>query len=236
MTTIQKKTRPLHRIEGIIVKTIDYQEYDKLLHVFTKSDGMRTLIAKNANHPKSRGSLPASPLTHAEFVFQNPEKPLPLCREITPIAHYLELRKDIDRLNDACKMANVLYETLMPGKEAPLLFDLFKCYLDKLVKLQGAPSLVTSFILKLLRHEGVFTLPLYCDECHEELNGFHACDRGFYCEKHAPDKTLVFLPQEQQMLQHLMFCRQLSSIVTTPLKEHFLWKVDALYQKQRSNF
>ncbi|MEM1283505.1 MAG: DNA repair protein RecO [Chlamydiota bacterium] len=231
MNTARKRTRPLHRLEGIIVKAIDYQEYDKLLHVFTKKEGMCALMAKRANHPKTRGVLPCSPLTHAEFVFENPEKALPICREISPISHNLDLRKDIDRLNDACKMASVLHATLMPGKGVPLLFDLFKCYLDQLTKSEGSPPIVSSFILKLLRHEGVFTLPLHCMECQEQLDAFSACDCGFFCSRHAPDKTLSFSGEEQQILYLLMYSRQLSSIVEAPVNELFVRKVEALYKK-----
>jgi DNA repair protein RecO len=231
-----KRNRPLHRAEGIIVKTIDYQEYDTILHVFTKNEGMRSFIAKRARHPRSRGTLPSSPLTHAEFVFENPDKPLPICREISPVSYYLSLRKDIDSLTNACKMACILHETLLPGKAAPLLFGLFKCYLDQMAKSQGSQSLVASFLLKFLRHEGVFTLPLYCTECDQELTGFYVCHHGFFCCEHAPERTLFFSNEEQQMLHQLMYSRQFSLIMQLSVEERFLLKIESLYKKLKVSF
>lgn len=230
----QYRTRPLHRIEGIIVKTFDYQEYDKLIQIFTKSEGMRTLIAKKANHPKSRAALPSSPFIHAEFVFDSPEKTLPVCREVTPISHYLGLRKNIDRLNSACKMVSALCDALLPGKEAPLLFDLLKCYFDKLLETEGSRPLEASFLLKLLRHEGVFALPLSCSECQQLLDDVYVGDQGFFCEAHATAQPLIFSARELAALQTLMYSRHMGAITETIVKEHFLWKIEALYKKVQS--
>lgn len=219
---------PLHRIEGIVVKTIDYQEYDKILHVFTPSDGMRSLIAKRARHHRSRGVLAAFPFLHAQFVFECPEKQLPVCREISPIAHYLELRENSGRLSDACKMASLLYGALLPGKQAPLLFALFKSYLDRTVETQGSRSLVASFYLKLLRHEGVFTLPLCCAECGCETAGFYASSEGFFCASHTFERTLFFSPLEAEMLYLLMYSRQFLPILQTSIDEGFFERIERL--------
>lgn len=233
MKCFRVKARPLHRIEAIVVKVIDYQECDKIIYVFTATEGMRTVIAKRARHVGSKGLLAVAPFLHAQFLLENPEKPLPLCREISPIAHYLDLRRDLDRLHDACKMAAVLYETLLPGKAAPLLFGLFKCYLDQMLKTSGSASLVASFFLKFLRHEGVFTLPLCCMECGLEAVGFYVCEEGFFCSSHAPRKGLFFSPQEELLLRQLMYGRQLSAIMQAAVNQQMMYKIEALFKQQR---
>lgn len=227
----KKKIKDLYRIEGIIVKTIDYQEFDKILYVFTKTEGMRTFMAKNANRQKNRGSMPSSPLTHAEFLFENPDYTMPTCREITPISYHLGLRKNIQQLTDACKMASALYDTLLPNKESPLLFALLNCYLCHMTSSPNSSNLLASFLLKLLKHEGIFTLPLRCGECEQNLEEFYVSYDGFYCESHVSDRSLYFNCSEQQMLTTLLHARQLIEVDSLPTNSNFLTKVDSLHKK-----
>lgn len=143
------------RIEGLILKVFNYQEQDKILHVFTE-EGIKHFIFKGL---KQNASLIA-PLILAEFIYSplNPNSNLLPCYDIYPLNYHLFLRKDFLKLKIACLMVQILHESQLPDNPSENLYRLFKEYLKKI---EGTPhlfSLFLSFRLKLLKYEGILSL------------------------------------------------------------------------------
>lgn len=144
------------KIEGIILKTFDYLEQDKILHVFT-GEGIKHFIIKGM---RKKNSSSASPLVLAEFLYapQNLHSNLLPCYEIFSLNFYLYLRKDLSKLKIACLMSQVLYDSQLPDNPSVGLYHLFKEYLKKIEVCSNLVSLFLSFRLKLLKYEGTFSI------------------------------------------------------------------------------
>ncbi len=227
-----KKPKCLIRIQGITLKSIDYGEYDKILHVFTREEGILHLIAKGANRPTSANKTGSQSLIDAEFLTEKKGEghSLHVCREITPSDYRLYLRDDIDKLRTGCGLAHAVLRSQIPEHPAPPLFSLFHIYLDRIKVSANMPALSASFALKLLRYEGLFALPAGCSECgHFFPDGFFS-EKLFYCADHRPEKSLFFSEEEFQILFLLAYSREISLIESLPISPELIKKIEiALY-------
>lgn len=82
-------TAPVLRLKGIILSAIDFKEYDRILNVFSRDEGIVSLIVNGANR-SSKGKPLTAPLTYAEFVYSETRGNLLRCREVTPLATHLK--------------------------------------------------------------------------------------------------------------------------------------------------
>ncbi|MEC7839959.1 MAG: DNA repair protein RecO [Chlamydiota bacterium] len=223
----QKKHQLLERFEGITLKSIDYREFDKILYIFTQSEGVKHLIVKGAKRPKSRAKAALSPLVHAEFLCEKKmgQSELTVCREISTMNLNLFLRENIDMLESACAMARAIQKTQLPNCPTPLLFELFKAYIEKIKNCSSLPNLVASFHLKLLRHDGILALPPRCNQCEDLLTKAYFYDSQPYCQHHAPPKSLQFNEEELNRMATLTFSRDLREIMELQLPEQLPQKI-----------
>ena len=59
----------LYKTEGIVLKSMEYQEADKIVTIFTKDYGKITAIAKGVRKTKSKFGSSLEILTHSVFLF-----------------------------------------------------------------------------------------------------------------------------------------------------------------------
>lgn len=139
---------------GILLQAIPYLGQKKILKVFTPEEGLLSFFAQ---------STKLDPFCIAEWVYRKKSQkemyPLLDASLIDPLLH---LRSDYATLSAAGQMAKDLLQTQLPHKKAPELFKLVVLYLQRL---SDAPAtLLASFRLKLLHHEGLLS--------HEQEEGF----------------------------------------------------------------
>lgn len=155
----------IEQVEGIILHTLDYQDYDQIITVFSKEEGMIKFIIKGAKSYQKRQGITTAPLTRAEFLYTRGKSDLWKCQEMTILDYQLALRNNLVYLQTAFDFVKALQATQTGSKPAPELYQLLTIYLGRLPLSRGPANLAASFRLKLLCHEGVFTV--------EEAHFFH---------------------------------------------------------------
>jgi len=227
----------LERFKGITLKSIDYQEFDKIIYVFTQNEGVKHLIVKGAKRPKSYAKVALYPLVHAEFLCQKKGRQLDLsvCREITAINQNLFLRKDIDKLQTACTLARAIQTTQFPNCPSPLLFKLFITYIDKIKTCINLTSLTASFLLKLLRHEGILTLSARCSQCEKSLKEVYFYESQPYCEKHTPPTAIYFSAEDINNMLILTNSRDLHEITHLNISGVFPEKIQQAWFPKKTS-
>jgi len=206
------KSIELKRVEGIVIHTLDYQEYDKILRVFTADFGVLQFIMKGANRPKKRHLCCSSPLTHAIFCYKPSDKELQLCKEITVINHWLKIRCQLPVLEAACAMLQAIKKSQLLNKPSPQLYALLKMYLSKLFDMKDPLSLSCSFYLKLLRHDGLIHLCPHCISCGQSPKKIFINKGEIFCERHAKDGAFCLEENEAPLVFQLAHCKQFSEI------------------------
>jgi len=221
----------LKEIEGVVIRSFAYGEHDKILHIFTPDEGMVHLIAKGALRQKKKGSLSVEPFTLGTFFYKHkPHHKLYQCFEVVPTNLHQFLRRHIDKLNCACQMALAVVQTQMSNQAAPQLFGLLCYYLKKLETSSNPASILASFRLKLLRHDGVLSLPAHCCVCETTLLKFWFYGELTYCKAHAPQPSEYFSEEEAQQLTILALTKEFSDIETAYLPPELVEKINLFFK------
>ncbi len=107
------------KTEGLVLRETEYKDADKLLTVLTKDRGKLTLRARGVRSRSSRLKSGCQLLAYSEFtVFEN--RGHQLVDEAVPIALFMPLRADIERLSLAsyfAQTAEVLSQEDSPDSE-----------------------------------------------------------------------------------------------------------------------
>lgn len=219
----------LQKSEGVVLHALKYGDYDQILTVFTREEGLIKLIVKGAYRNQNKGSFTA-PLTQAEFIYSKRQSSLFHCREKSVVNYHLSLRESLECLEGACAMVKSLQATQVELKPAPLVYELFTCYLDRLPHTLQVKNLVSSFQLKLLRHEGLFGLTPQCSLCNIDLLTHYVVQGESFCETHKPLGNISLTPFEAQALFTMAFSRSLTLIEESEMDLNLKSKVDWLFE------
>lgn len=213
-------------IEGIVVKSIHYQESKRIITLFTR-EGLLTLMA--TVYPKQPHSVSlTTPLCIADFCYKKNDSDLHFLKEGSIISSHTSYNTSYARLEAAFCLLKTLLASQLPAKPAPLLYELTKLYLRQLPFAVAPCNLASSFTLKALRHEGLLPLEGVCTQCAaQEARSFSQGES--YCKTCAPPSTLFFTEEEWVGVQTLLFSKDLKTIDSQSLSPEAHNKIKNLF-------
>jgi DNA repair protein RecO (recombination protein O) len=188
----------MEETEAIVLKSLDYKDHERILTLFSKEEGRISLIVKGVSSSNHQKLAVTSPFCQAQFFFVRGKSELLRYRDSTILSDNHHLRSHFSHLEAAGLMAKALLDSQLPHKPAPALYALFISYLKNLPNFSNPLPLTTSFFLKMLHHEGLFT----------SLNYY-------------------FTESEQELLRDLLQCQSYKKLQEKPLTEAFAQKVYA---------
>jgi DNA repair protein RecO (recombination protein O) len=163
------------RVEGIVLKSFDYKENERIITVFTSQEGLITLIVKNIKNQNKMALT--TPFCLAEFLFIKGKSDLFKLQDGSILNDHHFLRRTLVHLQAAAEMVKIILKSQLPGKPAPKLYDLLLAYLNQLPNFEDPAPLIGSFSLKLLTHEGLFSWESI------DVSPFHVTDLEWECLK-----------------------------------------------------
>ena len=182
--------------EGVVLKTIDFRDYDQIMTVFTPERGIVKLIFKKRKPAPGLPSVKIAPLVRAEFVYTETKGDIWKCREISLLNQYLKLRENYGWLETAGHMVQWILTSQVEHKPAPKLYQLMITYLEKIPLTDNLKALEISFIFHLLKQEGLINLDLYCSICQKPLRSLYMAQGDHFCSVHAPLEAVAFNEEE----------------------------------------
>lgn len=221
----------IHKCEGIVLQSIKYGDYDQILTLFTRDEGLLKMIVKGANSRKQRNAIVSGVLTQAEFIYVRRQSSLVLCREQNILNPHLKLRNTLPCLEGACCMAKAVLTSQMEQKPVPQLYDLLVCYYNRLPFASQPATLTASFSLKVLRHEGLFGLTPHCSICHVSLIEHFISQGESYCQVHQPPQAIHLTPFQAEALFIMAYSRSLEMIEKCHLECTLQAKIDWLFKE-----
>lgn len=218
--------------EGVVVNATPFRNYDCILTVFTPLDGLVKFFCKAIyKQKKGNHSGTTTSLAVVEIIYTKGRGDLYLCVEISVVNHHLALRNNLSVLEAACKMLHSLAATQQPGKSAPELYQLFLMYLNKLPQAQFPPAIARSFLLKLLRYEGLLAFISHCSTCGKLLKDAWIHESEAYCPAHMPSDGLSLNQEERSLVEHLAFSRDFTQIACIQVSPSLSEKISYLFDK-----
>jgi len=160
----------LFKCNGVVIKTQDYKENDKLVWLFTEELGKITAIARGAKRSKSKFLSITLPLCYGEYlVFKG--KSLFNLQEGKINNSFQALLNNLDKLTYSSYIWELIDIALLEGEKNKLLFKEFVTTLYLLnTDAIEYELLIRSFELKLLKATG-YGLDLdYCTFCKKKIN------------------------------------------------------------------
>jgi DNA repair protein RecO (recombination protein O) len=172
----------LYKDEGVILKTIKLGEADRIVTIFTRSNGKVRAVAKGVRKTKSRFGARLEPFTQAELMIYKGRN-LDTITSVDIVRSFDEVRTDYRCLTSAAALAEVVEKMTEERERSQPTYSLLVAGLQAL----GAgpcDSIVPAFLIKLLSISGYHPQLSVCAGCGATsgLGGFSAGLGGAVCE------------------------------------------------------
>ena len=217
--TIKDKTT-----EGIVLRSLEYKERQRILTVFTEQFGLISVIVKGLSKKSHHLLALTTPFSQSAFVLRRQRSELFNFLDGTLLDEHLSLRGTFAHLQAAGRLGQAILRSQLPEKAAPDLYALFVSYLKQIPHLTDPTSLLLSFQLKLWKHEGHLELSDECSSC--QATPTHYLQEGeSVCSLHAKSHAQSFSAKEWTTLKELLHVRSFQKLQTIPASPQLIEKI-----------
>lgn len=227
----------LHKVEGIVIRTINYGETNKIITIYTREKGKVSVMARGARKPKSRLSSVSQLFTYGQFMYQHTSG-LGTLQQGEIISTMRVIREDLFFTAFAAyyvELTNKLTDENVPNG---FLFEFLLQTLQLLCEGKDQNVLTFIFELKMLHLAGIQPYLNGCTVCHstEGKFAFSIREGGFLCHRciHKDSYALMISKQAVKLLR-LFFYFDLSRLGDVSLKDETIREIrqviDAYYEE-----
>jgi DNA repair protein RecO (recombination protein O) len=175
------------KTEAVVLRSIRYGEADRILHLYSRTQGRVGAIAKGARKPKSRFGGRLEPFFRLDLVLHEGRGELLTVTNAATVDGYPRLRASGTALGAAARACDAVLRLLDSPEPNPPAYNLLCRYLSLLddPENERASALETalSFRLKLAMAAGFAPELAACAHCGdaEHLSGFSGAAGGVVC-------------------------------------------------------
>ena len=222
------------KTEGIVLRSLEYKDRQRIITVFTAECGLISLIVKGISHRSQHLLALTSPFCQAEFHFARGRSNLFRFIDGTVTEDHLSLRQKFSFLQTAGSMANAILRSQLPEKPSPTLYAFFCAYLKQASLFEAPQALTASFLLKMLKHEGLLALNKHCLRCGTMPSSY--LEKGeSLCQDHAPSHALYFSDEEWASLFQLAAAQQFSTLQQLKIDPSLSQKIAQLFDQRMTD-
>ncbi|WP_026689208.1 DNA repair protein RecO [Alteribacter aurantiacus] len=172
----------LQKAEGIIIRTNDYGESNKIITLFTREHGKLALMAKGAKRPKSRFASSAQLFIYGTFIFHQ-SKGVGTLNQADLTESFREVRSDLMLTAYGAYMVEIVDKLTEDRQRNPFLFELLFQMLTRINEGDDSEVLVRMFETKMLQVAGITPMLDACVNCgrQEGTFAFSVKEAGIIC-------------------------------------------------------
>nr|WP_154888042.1 DNA repair protein RecO [Paenibacillus xylanexedens] len=157
----------LYRVEGIVIRSMDYGEGNKIVTLCTESGGKAGVLVRGAKKPKSRHAALVQPFTYGQYVyFRNTGLGTLNAGEIIESNH--ELREDLVKAAYASYACELLDRVLQEEETGAFWFKQLKACLQALKEDKDPLVIISLYEMKILQAAGYGPQLDECISCNQE--------------------------------------------------------------------
>jgi|GEM_PF-1391260 len=145
----------METFEGLVLSATELVGGKKVVTLFTKESGRLSFVMPRIAKKQLTQMNLISPFTHGQYILSPSRSNLYRFNDGSIISLNLDLRNEWAHLECAGHLSSALLKSQMEGKGAPELFNLTITFLRRIPLSKNLSSLRASFLLKLLKHEGL---------------------------------------------------------------------------------
>ena len=180
------------KTEGIIIKTLDYGEGNKILTVFTGNYGKISLMARGAKKTKSRLSGVTQLFTHGEFVFYKGTQ-MGTLNQGEILHRFAEIQKDIQKTAYVAYIVELVDRMVESEQPEPFLYQQLLSSIEQINEGKDNEIVARIFEMKMLKNAGYLPNLYTCSLCGSEKGAFtlSIADGGLVCQEHINHPTIT---------------------------------------------
>ncbi|WP_243643765.1 DNA repair protein RecO [Tepidibacillus fermentans] len=190
------------RTEGIVIKTVDYGEGNKIITLFTETHGKVPLMARGAKKTKSRLSSVSQLFSYGDYTFF-------LTKSMGTLNHGEIIQSFTKIQQDIIKTAYAAYLVELTDKMTENLDPISYLYQQLLSSLKQIDEgkdpeiIIRIYELKILKISGYRPVLNQCVLCHsvDNLTRFSIVHGGVICDHHSDDSSIVLQEGTMKMLR-----------------------------------
>jgi len=163
---------PQFKTPAVVLYSLDFAEWDKLVTVYTRDFGKLKGVAKGAKRSRKRFGSGLEPLTHTRLSFFEKERSsLVRLDHCEIIESYPTIHNDVLRVSYASYLGELINEMTAEREASRELFELFITFLHLLNNPLCREEFIRIFELRLLSLSGYQPELRRCVVCHTEVSG-----------------------------------------------------------------
>jgi DNA repair protein RecO (recombination protein O) len=143
----------LYRVEGIVIRSMDYGEGNKIITLLTETDGKMGVLVRGAKKPKSRYAAMTMPFTYGLYIFFR-NKGLGTLNGGEIIESHHPLREDLTLAANASYACELLDRVLQDEETGAFWFGQLKACLDALQEGKDPAVVTPLYEMKILQAAG----------------------------------------------------------------------------------
>lgn len=211
----------LYRVYGIVIRSMDYGEGNKIITLLTKTNGKAGVLVRGAKKVKSKHSSLAQPFTYGEFVYFRTSG-LGTLNHGEIIESYHHLREQLDLAAYASYAAELTDRAVQDDEATGFHFEQLNACLKALKEGKDAQIVIHLYEMRILDLSGYAPELDECVSCGNRIGPFRLSPHagGILCSRCAgKDGGSVLLGEGAYKLLKLfrrMDMRRLGSIQVKP--------------------
>lgn len=154
----------LHKVEGLVIRTNDYGETNKIVTIFTRENGKVAIMARGAKRPKSRFASSAQLFMYGIFVYQR-STGIGTLNSADIIDSFRELRSDLKLTAHGAYIVELLDRLTEDHERNPYLFEMVYQTMVHLNEGMDPDIITRIYETKMLEVAGVSPVLSRCSLC-----------------------------------------------------------------------
>ncbi len=174
----------LQKCEGIVIRTNDYGESNKIVTVYTREFGKLGLMARGAKKPNSRLSSVSQLFTYGHFLFHK-SSGLGTLQQADTISTFRSIREDLFLTAYSTYIVDLLDKVVEDRKPNPYLFEFLYNTINYLNEGYDPEIIMNIFEMKMIPVMGMHPTLHQCTVCGETDGHFvfSIRENGFLCHR-----------------------------------------------------
>ncbi|UTR17070.1 DNA repair protein RecO [Salipaludibacillus sp. LMS25] len=154
----------LHKTEGIVIRTTDYGETNKIITILSRENGKIAVMARGAKRPKSRFASSTQLFIYGTFIYQKSQKMGSLSQSDI-IDSFKEVRNDLMLTAYGAYIVELIDKFTDDNEKNPYLFELLYQLLHHLNERADGEILIRILEIKMLAFSGSSPTLHECAHC-----------------------------------------------------------------------
>lgn len=192
---------------GIVLKTIDYGEKDKIITIFTEQKGKVCAILKGVRKLTSRLKFASQPFCYAQFNLVGRAEFMTVSNACE-IVSFFDITQSYAKMVCGSAMLEMVEHSTMVGQRDPVMFDALRTGLGLLCETDINPDLILMrFALGVFKVGGYAMNLRTCHNCGKSLSEdkvvYDMASGEFCCYKCPVPRFILVSPRSIEIMQKI---------------------------------